>query len=86
MGPRFEILDAVDTAMGTLYLRRREMLGRPGTIVTEVTIGPELLMSSLNTASEEALATRAIAWHAGGRDGLAVLVGGLGLWLGAPMP
>lgn len=75
--PVFEILDTVDTPIGVLGLRRRELLGRPGTVVTEVTIDHEMLMSSLNTASEEALATRALALH-GGAD-LAVLVGGLGL-------
>jgi len=75
--PLFEILDWADTPLGTLYLRRRELLGRPGTVVTEVTLDAELLMSSLNTVSEEALAARAAAWH-GGSD-LDVLVGGLGL-------
>lgn len=75
--PVFEILDTVDTPIGVLGLRRRELLGRPGTVVTEVTIDHEMLMSSLNTVSEEALATRALALH-GGSD-LAVLVGGLGL-------
>ncbi|HBP23649.1 MAG TPA: spermidine synthase [Planctomycetes bacterium] len=76
--PRFEILDHVATPWGTLYLRRRELLGRPGTIVTEVMVEHDLLMSSLNTRSEEELATRAIAWR-GGDQPLRVLVGGLGL-------
>lgn len=76
--PRFEILDHVPTPWGTLYLRRRELLGRPGTVVTEVMVEHDLLMSSLNTRSEEELATRAIAWR-GGDEPLRVLVGGLGL-------
>lgn len=75
--PRFEILDYVDTALGPLCLRRRDLLGMPGVTVTEVSLDHELLMSSLNTTSERELATRATAWHGG--DGLRVMVGGLGL-------
>jgi len=81
--PVFEILDYLDTPLGVLYLRRRELLSRPGTIVTEVTLDSELLMSSLNTESEIELSRRALAWHQAGaepqRTGLRVLVGGLGL-------
>jgi spermidine synthase len=81
--PVFEILDYLDTPLGVLYLRRRELLSRPGTIVTEVTLDSELLMSSLNTDSEIELSRRALAWHQAGaepkRSGLRVLVGGLGL-------
>lgn len=76
--PVFEILDYVDTPLGVLYLRRRELLSRPGTVVTEVTLDSELLMSSLNTDSEVELSRRALAWHQGGEK-LRVLVGGLGL-------
>ena len=72
-----EILDYVETPLGMLCLRRRELLSQPGTVVTEVTINHEFLMSSLNTDSEVALARRAIEWH--GKDDLDVLVGGLGL-------
>lgn len=83
MPPRFEILDHTETPLGVLCLRRREMLSRPGTFVTEVTVDHEFLMSSHHTDSERALATRAIAWHAGpaasGRSELRVVVGGLGL-------
>lgn len=75
--PLFEILDYVDTPIGALCLRRRELLGRPGVIVHEVTLEHEMLMSSLNTASEEALARLAVERHGG--QGLSVLVGGLGL-------
>lgn len=76
--PLFEILDWVETPLGPLCLRRRELLGRPGTIVTEVALDHELLMSSLNTVSEEALSSRALAWYGPGED-LRVLVGGFGL-------
>lgn len=45
--------------------------------MTEVTLDHELLMSSLHTESERALATSALGMHPG--TGLRVLVGGLGL-------
>jgi hypothetical protein len=89
--PLFEILDWTETPLGPLCLRRRELLGRRGVLVTEVTLDHEMLMSSLHTVSEEAQATRGIALHAAfvaegasapagvARDGLSVLVGGLGL-------
>ncbi len=54
--PSIEILESVETPIGLLCLRRRELLSRPGTMVTEVTLEHEFLMSSYNTASEEALA------------------------------
>ena len=72
-----EILAYETTPLGDLCLRRRELLSRPGTIVTEITLNHELLMSSYNTVSERALAALALARHPG-RD-LSVLVGGLGL-------
>ena len=72
-----EILAYETTPLGDLCLRRRELLSSPGTIVTEITLDFELLMSSYSTASERALATEAIARHAGAD--LSVLVGGLGL-------
>jgi spermidine synthase len=72
-----EILAYEDTPLGPLCLRRRELLSSPGTVVTEVTLDHAFLMSSLNTASERALAARAIEMHPG--DRLRVLVGGLGL-------
>lgn len=75
--PSLEILESVETPLGLLCLRRRELLSRPGTVVTEVTLDHEFLMSSYNTASEDALASLGIQWHGG--DDLSVLVGGLGL-------
>ncbi len=73
----FEILAHEMSPLGLLSLRRRELLAQPGTIVTEVTLNHEFLMSSLYTDSEHALARLALRMHAG-KD-LRVLVGGLGL-------
>ena len=73
----FEILAYEPSPLGLLCLRRREVLSQPGTIVTEVTLNHEFLMSSLYTDSERALARLAIEMHSG--DDLQVLVGGLGL-------
>ncbi len=73
----FEILAYDDTPLGPLCLRRRELLAEPGTVVTEVSLNHEFLMSSYNTASERALASVALEMVPG--DGLDVLVGGLGL-------
>ncbi len=72
-----EILAYEETPLGLLCLRRRELLSQPGTIVTEVSLNHEFLMSSLYTDSEQTLSRRAIEMHAG--DQLKVLVGGLGL-------
>ncbi len=77
MSVDFEILAYEETPLGPLCLRRRRVLGHSGTFVTEITLNHEFLMSSYNTASERALASRAIAMHGGGE--LRVLVGGLGL-------
>ena len=60
-----------------LCLRQRELLSEPGTMVTEITLDHEFLMSSYSTASERALSRFALDMHPG-RD-LKVLVGGLGL-------
>lgn len=75
--PFFEILAYEPTELGMLCLRRRELLCDPGTIVTEVTLDYEFLMSSYLTASEKALSDIALQMHSGSR--LSVLVGGLGL-------
>jgi spermidine synthase len=72
-----EILAYEQTPLGPLCLRRRELLSSPGTIVTEVTLNHEFLMSSLYTQSETALARLALEMHPDRR--LRVLVGGLGL-------
>jgi len=72
-----EILAHEPSPLGTLCLRRRELLSAPGTFVTEVTLNGAFLMSSFNTASERALAKTAISMHGGSE--LRVLVGGLGL-------
>ncbi|HEX9795097.1 MAG TPA: spermidine synthase [Planctomycetota bacterium] len=72
-----EILAHEDTPLGQICLRRRELLSRPGTVVTEITLDGAFLMSSLHTESERALAGLALAMHPG--SGLHALVGGLGL-------
>ena len=72
-----EILAYATTPIGELCLRRRELLSRPGTVITEITLDHELLMSSYITVSERALAEEALARHTG--SDLSVLVGGLGL-------
>jgi len=72
-----EILAYESSPLGMLCLRRRELLSQPGTIVTEVTLNHEFLMSSLYTDSEQALAQMALSIHQG--DELRVMVGGLGL-------
>jgi len=77
VAPLFEILDLQDTSLGQLCLRRRELLSRPGTIVTEVTLDHVFLMSSYHTESERALTELGMRMHDG--DALSVLVGGLGL-------
>lgn len=71
------ILAYETTPLGDLCLRRRELLSRPGTSITEITLDHQLLMSSHNTVSERALATEALARHPD--DDLSVLVAGLGL-------
>lgn len=74
---KLEILAYEDTPLGPLCLRRRELLSDPGTVVTEVTLNHEFLMSSYNTDSERAISNRSIEIHGG--DNLDALVGGLGL-------
>jgi spermidine synthase len=72
-----EYLASEDSSIGLIALRRRELLSRPGTVVTEITLDHEFLMSSLHTASERALADVAVAMHGG--ENLRAIVGGLGL-------
>ncbi len=82
----FEILDYQETALGPLILRRRELLSKPGTIVTEVTLNHEFLMSSYLTESERELSRIGLQLVRQNRNSipgvdrkLSVLVGGLGL-------
>ena len=75
--PNLKILAYEDTDLGPLCLRRRELLSEPGTIVTEVTLNHEFLMSSYNTDSERAISNRAAEIHGG--SNLKALVGGFGL-------
>lgn len=77
MAANLEILAYEESPLGTLCLRRRELLSQPGVMVTEVTLNHEFLMSSLYTDSERALARTALQMHGGQR--LRVMVGGLGL-------
>ena len=79
MSGYFEILAHEETSLGVLCLRRRELLGRPGTFATEITLNHEFLMSSYNTASERALADCALEFLGGDSNDVRVLVGGLGL-------
>ena len=72
-----EVLAYEETPLGMICLRRRELLSVPGTIVTEITLDHEMLMSSYHTASERALSSLALERH-NGRE-LSVLIGGLGL-------
>lgn len=75
--PYLKILAYEETPLGILCLRKREMLKKPGTFVTEITLDHEFLMSSYNTKSECALSEKALEMHQG--QNLEVLVGGLGL-------
>ena len=75
--PFFEVIAYETTDLGILCLRQRELLVERGTIVTEVTLNHEFLMSSLYTDSEQVLAQTALQMHPG--QDLQVMVGGLGL-------
>lgn len=73
----FEEIDNQDTPIGTVSLRRRTEVFLGGIEVFEIKLDDAFLMSSLFTASEEALARLGLAACAGAD--LTVLVGGLGL-------
>ncbi len=73
-----EVLDSVDTPIGNTYLSRRRLERDPSTIVYDVHIEGDLLMSSISPVSEQKLATSALSLHRGEGE-LCVLVGGLGL-------
>ncbi len=72
----YEELDYQPTPLGPLVLRRRWVSGM-GAHALEIKLGDAFLMSSLFTASEIALAEAGLA--AVERQGLSVVVGGLGL-------
>ncbi len=72
-----EYLAAEESPLGLVCLRQQALESDPATVVTEITLDHHFLMSSVNTDSERALASSAIALHAGAD--LSVLVGGLGL-------
>jgi spermidine synthase len=76
MSLRFEELDWQSTPIGEISLRRR-VDPRLQVEVHEVLLGEEYLMSSLFTVAEQELARLGLAAADG--DGLAVVVGGLGL-------
>jgi spermidine synthase len=77
VAPIVEVPASEQTSLGMVYLRQRELRSQPGTVVLELRVDHVLLMSSVSTHSERALARRAIELHGGGA--LDVLVGGLGL-------
>lgn len=78
MNQPLEILAYEQTPLGTLVLRKRELLSRPGKYVTEVTLNHEFLMSSYLTDSERSL-TRIGLEQLADSQSIRVLVGGLGL-------
>ena len=75
--PVFEELDFQSTPIGDVSLRRRTEPRVANTLVYEVKLGDEFLMSSLFTAGETALADLGLAWLQ--QPELDVVVGGLGL-------
>ena len=77
MASSLQILAYEETPLGILCLRRRELLSDPGTMVTEITLNHEFLMSSYHTDSEQALARVGVEFH-GGTE-LSLWIGGLGL-------
>ncbi len=77
MALEFEELDYQETPLGEISLRRRSEPRLDGTLVYEVKLGDEFLMSSLFTASEVQLARLVLAALDGSE--LDIVVGGLGL-------
>ena len=77
MQPVFEELDYQSTPLGNISLRRRSEPMSNDTIVYEIRLGEEFLMSSLFTEAERRLATLALA--ALDAEHADVIVGGLGL-------
>jgi len=74
----FEELDYRETPIGPIALRRRKLIGL-NTIIYEIILGDEHLMSSLFTASEIALAHLGVAALSHIDEPLDIVVGGLGL-------
>lgn len=77
MQPVFEELDYQSTPLGDISLRRRSEPMSNDTIVYEIRLDDEFLMSSLFTEAERQLATLALA--ALDEEHTDVIVGGLGL-------
>ena len=77
MPASFQELDHQQTPLGELVLRRRQSVSLPDTVVYEVKLNGEFLMSSLVNASEKALADLALSLRP--RQPCNVLIGGLGL-------
>lgn len=77
MPSNLEVLAYEESPIGMIRLQRRELLSEPGTVVTEILLDHEMLMSSGNSVSERALASSALTMRKG--EELRVLVGGLGL-------
>ncbi len=59
-----EFLAYETTALGDLCLRCRELLSRPGTVITKVTLDDEFLMNSQLPASGRVLADEPLARRA----------------------
>ena len=72
-----EVVAYEESPIGMIRLQRRELLLEPGTVVTEILLDHEMLMSSGNSVSERALGSSALGMRKG--EDLRVLVGGLGL-------
>lgn len=78
MNRLFEELDYRETPIGPISLRRRKLIALD-TIIYEIILGEEHLMSSLFTASEIALAHLGVNALGDRTEPLDIVVGGLGL-------
>ncbi|MGQ7273413.1 spermidine synthase [Marinobacter sp. V034] len=77
MGLLFEEIDSQPSSIGEISLRRRRIPALGDRDIYEVKLGDEFLMSSMFVDAEVALSDLGLAAVDG--DGLAVVVGGLGL-------